>query len=174
MNALQERLISALGAVLDWSDRVFGTSFLEHHYFNLKGAKMTGEPPLPLDGFISPFNSVTEWLSHICDTIEPPQTYISELTFIFFGFDGQNSLGLFGYHHTSDEDGPVKSMDFTLPPEMYLTLHQEEFTKLSAPQLRERIANELKKFTTTPAFHRSFFSKSQTISCNSIGDIWSA
>jgi hypothetical protein len=173
MGGVQEKLFSSIGTLLTWTDRVFGTKFIKHHIIYIKGPTVKGDPPLPLLDFISSFHTVLEWLYHICDTYEQTQIDISEYFFILYEGTDFSTLGLFGYNFSVDKDGPIKTMGFTLPPEMYMTLHQQDYCNLAALQLRERIANELKNFTKTTEFNHSFLAKSQTISFNSTGDIWS-
>jgi hypothetical protein len=100
---------------------------------------MKGTPPLPLTNFQNSWKSISEWLSDICEANKPPQTFISEVYSTLFESDDYNSLDCLGYSHSIVDRGSVKSMDFTLTPDKYLTMHQDEFTKLSAPQLRMHI-----------------------------------
>jgi hypothetical protein len=170
MNRIQEILLSALVKVFEFIDRIFGTSFIKKdtEFIALTSTNF------PQDAFISDFNSVKQWLFHICDNAVLPKTTISDYLFVLYGARAHDTLTIYGYNLSRENNVSTSQVDFTLPLDMCMTLHQKDYTELSKKILRERIKNEIKEFTQTSKFYSSFLSKSRTISLDSKGDIWAA
>jgi hypothetical protein len=129
------------------------------------------EPPPP--HFVSPYNTIEEWLFNVCDKEKPA---IPIATYSFGLFEGANEyvLCLTGVnsYQLSKEREQIR-IDFA-PADMYYPLRQSEYKNLNREQVLERLTSELKAFTTTDKFRQSFFSQAESIRTDWNGDIiWS-
>lgn len=132
----------------------------------------TPKPPPPA-GFTSPFKSIQEWLFHLCDT-NTPEKSISEYHFILIESRSDNLLSLYGFNtYDIDENVIAHRIDFEPATNMFFTLPKEEFGNLSLQRIKERILNELIKFTTSSKFKNSFFAKAKSLRTNFGAEIWS-
>lgn len=126
-------------------------------------------PPLK---FTSPFKTIEEWLVHICKTNDP-QVNIADCIFVFMFLSWGNVLSLDGYNELKIDNHttarrivfkPISNKNFVLP--------NDEFGSLSQEQLKERVINGLKHFTTTITFQNSFLSKATKVRTNFNDIIW--
>lgn len=129
-------------------------------------------PDAPPLAFKSPFKTIEEWLVHICKTNDP-QENIADCMFVFMFLSWGNVLSVDGYNEVKIDNHttarrivfkPISNKNFALP--------NDEFGNLSQEQLRERVINELKNFTSTITFQNSFLSKATKVRTNSNDIIW--
>jgi hypothetical protein len=128
-------------------------------------------PPPPL-GFTSPFKTIQEWLSYLCDTNQPDKP-ISEYHFSLVERSSNNLLALIGFNHYRGENSIAHRIEFKPATHMYFGLTEEEFGNLTPQQLRERVLNELIEFTKSDKFRSSFLAKGNSIRFDLAGEIWS-
>jgi hypothetical protein len=128
------------------------------------------EPPPP--GNISPFKSITEWLSYICK-IEKPAKAIAIYNFTVFEEGDEYTLCLTGRNsYKSSKDHHATRIEFA-PQGMYFPLAVGEYKDLGREEVFARIIFELMKFTNTETFASSLLVKANSITTDWSGEIWS-
>lgn len=126
------------------------------------------EPPPP--GFTSKFNTVTEWLTNICE-IDKPKKSISTYNFGLFETPGDYILFLVGKNqYEIGKDHSAIRIEFE-PTNMYFLL-PKEYQALERQQVLDRLTAQLKAFINTAEFKHSFLSEAQTITTDFGGVIW--
>jgi hypothetical protein len=125
-------------------------------------------PPPP--GFVSPFQTIEEWLIAVCQA-DQPEKAIAEFCFLFFGVSNDYLLCLVGYNNYREEDHDIRRIDFK-PSPMFFALPENVYGILPMEDARRRILTELVDFTQTTVFQNSFLSKSSCITTSFSEDIW--
>jgi hypothetical protein len=129
------------------------------------------EPP-PLD-LIPNFETLENWLHHICDT-EQPEKPIA--TYHFGVFESPEGYSVFLIGRNTYEKGQnhsISTIDFE-PLNMYFKMTKSEFENRTGEQVKEQLITQLKDFTMTDKFRQSFFTKANAIFTEFNGEkIWS-
>jgi hypothetical protein len=130
-------------------------------------------PPPPPPGLTSPFDSIHEWLHHLCNTCHP-EKFISEYHFCLVERPSNPLLALEGMNEYTI--GPAvfeRRIDYKPPTHMYFALPADEFENLDGEQLRQRVQKQLIDFTRSSTFLQSFLAKGDSVSIGFLGIIWS-
>lgn len=126
---------------------------------------VVGPPPLNLK---PNFNSVTDWLSNVCDAASPTKT----ITCYSLGiFESESKDTTVVYLVGLNDHGNYRAIDFK-PSTMYFLL-PKDYHGLSLDQKSEKLTGELKDFTKSKKFESSFLAKARKMELNGNIVIWS-
>lgn len=138
----------------------------------IKTTVITDVPEPPPSEFISPFKTIEEWLSHICDT-NHPEGNISECHITLIESSWNNVLDLEGWNETIVNENTIAHRIVFKPiSHKYFPLPKDKFANLSQQEVKEQVMNELIAFTKSAKFKNSFLSKIPSIQTNIGGQIW--
>jgi hypothetical protein len=131
------------------------------------------EPPDPpfKEEQISHFETIADWLDNICKS-QQPNKEIAIYKFWLFEAPDNNVLCLVGLNSYPWKDGYVTKVDFK-PVNMYLKLSVNQYNGLNRGDFKEKIYLQLREFTNTEEFKKSFLSKANLITTAFGTDIWS-
>lgn len=124
--------------------------------------KFVKTPPLPPT--TSPFKTMEEWLSSLCDT-EKPQKSISIYHFKLLESENNahHTLMVFGTNETRVEHGFYQENYFN-PATMYYPFQKNEFENhLTREEVLNRVTSQIKAFTNTTKFRNCFFASAKYI-----------
>jgi hypothetical protein len=140
------------------------TTIVEH--VNLEDSEDVVEPP-PHD-LKRNFNSVTDWLSNVCDADNPRKT-IKCYSLGIFESESEDTavVYLVGLNYY----GSHTAIDFE-PSNMYFLL-PKNYHGLGLDQKSQKLTAELKGFTKSKKFESSFLAKARKIELNGNIVIWS-
>lgn len=127
-------------------------------------------PTPPPPGFVSPYDTIGEWLEAVCAGA-PPQKAIAEFSFLLFGVTGNYLLCLAGYNTYWEDHCEIRQIDFE-PAPMFFALPERFYTALPMDKVRDKVLHELVVFTQTQVFNDSFLSKGFSITTSFSEDIW--
>jgi hypothetical protein len=139
-------------------------------YSVLKCKTEVSTPPPP--GFVSPFNSLAEWLVYLCDNNQP-QSPIAEYRFNLYESPGDNLLALTGYNHIVESGVPFSKIDFTPNQHHFFSLPKDAYGRLACEEsYRRMFLNTLKNRCLTPQQRLDYFwyisGKRSSLLCNSL------
>lgn len=122
-------------------------------------------PPPPGTSINSPFETIHDWLSAICDA-EPPAVPISTYDFGVFESPDQWLLFVVG-ENTSQEDQYTSAtrIDFK-PSYMYFVLPKAQHSGKPRNEVQAQLRRELEAFTQTEKFRSSFLAKADSAEWN--------
>jgi hypothetical protein len=136
-----------------------------------KSVTETIPPPPP--GFVSPFESLTDWLSYICENNQISENVVSEYHFGLLTSPGDNLIFLLGYNTSvTDENLNARRIVFTPKTHTFFALPNKLYGNMSDQQLSSRLFDELREFVKTPKFQKSFLSKGHSITTNFGDNLW--
>jgi hypothetical protein len=115
-------------------------------------------PPQPS----SVFMTLQDWLLKICDTENPGSSIIAYHFGIFETQIGYTVYLTGSKEFDKDDSDWVLNDDFE-PVQKYCPLPPDEYKNLKWEQVLNRIKSQLKDFTKTEKFRKSFFSKAKAI-----------
>ena len=123
-------------------------------------------PPPPLD-FVSPFKTIHEWLSNICDTKEPDKP-IEDLQISLSESPTRAILCLVGFNtEVIDNSTTAHRITFT-PASGDFPLPKDDYENLSKQQVRERVLSEVMEFSKTEKFQNSFLWQAESVTISFI------
>jgi hypothetical protein len=129
------------------------------------------DPGPPPDNLVSKFKTVSEWLGNICDGQKPVKP-ISTYEFGLFQSMGKYTVYMVGINKYEHGDSSSVRIEFE-PVNAYFPLPQNEYSKFKYAQVMEKLAAEIKIFTTTEKFRNSFLSNAMSINAGFNGkEIW--
>lgn len=127
------------------------------------------EPP-PLD-VSSNFDTIAEWLKNMCKE-DKPKNKIDRFNFGLFESEDEYTLTLTGVNICNQADCLTISIDFR-PIYTYFTLPKCYHENLDRDSLIVNLKSELTDFTKTETFQSSFFTKSESVCFETIGEaLW--
>jgi hypothetical protein len=124
------------------------------------------EPPLDIPRE-QKFATIHQWLENICDT-EQPEKSVVDYRFQVMQTD-REYYTVYLYGIKAYEEGNFRSEKVAFrPKDMYYRLSDFQANDQSLQQVCKMVTNQLKDFTKTAAFKKSFFSKANSVlsSCN--------
>jgi hypothetical protein len=127
------------------------------------------EPPGPNEKDSGEFNSITEWLSRICE-MERPGKQISFYKIRLVELYNTYTLSLEGINESQLASNTSAQISFEPKYKFYL-LPRNRYNG-SRDKILALITNELKSFTQTRTFKRSFFTEAKSIKTDFAGIIW--
>ncbi|MFS8082209.1 MAG: hypothetical protein ACMG51_02055 [Ginsengibacter sp.] len=127
----------------------------------------------PPSHLTSEFKTIEQWLQHICANDEP-QKIINQYQVSLFESPDDYTLALFGVNkYDESKNSSIKRIDFE-PSNMYFKLPKSYFKNLNKKQLLEKLTAQLKDFSKTEKFKKSFFTKANKIIFETNGEtVWS-
>jgi len=144
-------------------------------------------PPPPTPPRTSPFSAMEEWLLRTCET-ETPEKASEIYHFRLIGSEMNFTIWFFGSRteqlpQSSSEHTPFNSTRYPIQSgseqthfnssTMYYPLKTNEFLNLTKEQVLDKITSQLKAFTNTDKFKKSFFAKAKAIVADFNGEtIW--
>jgi len=128
------------------------------------------DPPFK-QGQISNFVTIADWLKDLCNS-QKPEKEIDTYEFYLFEEPNNYVLCVVGLNSYPWKDSNATKIDFR-PTNMYLKLSPKEYSGLNQRDIREKIYLQLKEFTNTEEFKKSFLSKANLITAAFGEDIWS-
>jgi len=131
----------------------------------------TEHPVPPSSRFVTPFNSLQEWLQYLCEhehRSEPVSEYM-----IAFSEPPHVLAYLVGHNHGVEQGVPVTRIVFQPKQYMWFELPQKIYRGLTREQLIDKVHSELSEFFKTEHFKKSFLARGYNISTNFQEDIWS-
>jgi len=127
------------------------------------------DPPFKKEQ-ISNFATIADWLNNICNSGKPKKEIHTYKFWLFEGHD-PNVLCLVGLNPYPWKDSYVTKIDFK-PTSMYLKLPRKDYVGLNQHDIRKKIYLQLKEFTNTEEFKKSFLSKGNLIIAAFGENIW--
>jgi len=124
----------------------------------LKHQREMFAPPPPGYPINSPFQTIHDWLSAICDA-EPPAVPISVYSFGVFESADDWLLFVVGENSAQkDQYTSATYIDFK-PSLMYFLLPKEQHAGKQRDEIKKQLHRELEEFTRTEKFRSSFLAK---------------
>lgn len=126
-------------------------------------------PPPPPPGFTSPFKTINDWLTHLCNT-EKPQTQNAIYEFGFYRSQGQYIVYLISKNNPINSDKKFKEFGpfyFGVPAQEHIGMNYKQYQ-----HVQDSLFSQIKEFTKTEKFKHSFLAKSQAIVANMDEVIW--
>lgn len=128
---------------------------------------MDDPPPLPPPDFVSPFKTVHEWLSNICDTKKPDKP-IDDLQISLSESPARAILCLAGFNTEVIDNSTTAHRITFAPANGDFPLPKDGYGHLSKQQVRERVLSEVMQFSMTEKFQNSFLWQAEFITINFI------
>ena len=126
---------------------------------------MDAPPPPPPDDFVSPFKTIQEWLTDICDSKEPDKT-IEDLQISLSESPTRAILCLEGYNTEIIDHNTTAHRITFIPPNGDFPLPEDDYGPLSKQQVQDRVLNEVVEFSKTEKFQNSFLWQAKYIVIN--------
>lgn len=136
----------------------------EIRYVTFRQEREEFAPPAPGTPINSPFNTIENWLTAICEG-EHPKLPIE--TFQFGAFEGDEWL-IFCVGENSyqkDQGTTAIRIDFK-PSHMYFLLPEEDYMGKCSQLVRDNIFRQLEQFSRTEKFQSSFLSQAVSAEFN--------
>ena len=144
------------------------TKLFSHETYTITVTEEDIDPP-PSD-LTSKFKNIPEWLSHICSNNQPVETGL-EYKIGLFESPGDYTLCLLGRIINAQNENEVISSIAFEPESLYFSLPKTYFKNLNREQLVEKVTKDLKSFTTTSKFKKSFFKEAKDIVFETNGQV---
>src|SRR5579875_816782 len=127
-------------------------------------------PPPPPPGFTSPYKTINEWLTHLCNTEKPDEAQNAIYEFGFYQSQNQYIVYLRSNDDVINPDKKSKEFGpfyFGVSAEAHTSMNYNQYQ-----QVQDSLFSQIKAFTTTEKFKHSFLAQSQAIIANMNEVIW--
>ena len=131
----------------------------------LRHQKDVFAPPPPGYPIHSPFQTIHEWLSAICDA-EPPAVPVSVYSFGVFESPDEWLLFVVGENSTQKDQYTSATHIGFKPSLMYFLLPKAQHERKLSNEVKAQLRRELEAFTRTEKFRSSFLAKAYSAEWN--------
>jgi hypothetical protein len=170
MNKLNGTAILLMGQLLMACSQNKDTQQTEVGLEVVSETEVADDVPPPPPGFTTNFETLHEWLSHLCAT-EMPGDSIVVYHFGLFEAPDNYILYMVGSKDYQEGQAELNRIHFE-PSAMYYRLSKSEYKGISRKQVVAHLTAQLKAFSQTGTFHTSYLAKASAITSDFGGTIW--
>lgn len=140
------------------------------HYFSTQ-EEMEDPPPPNLS---SKFSTLEDWLTAICEG-EKPTKAIEIFNFGLFESESPTEyiISISGTNkYVKENQSIITKIDFK-PKNEYYKISDNYFKNLNREEVIKKLTSQIRAFTNTNEFKKSFLAQSKSITTDFSGEIWS-